>query len=276
MPLNPTYFNFRGISGRGQQQLTHNPSTDGNAIIRINDPSGGNSTYAFEVEWQGRNENVDPFGSSGSAERSGEPSIFGPDNTAKGKGKGKGRTMTSAEGIEACQQEIARLASQRFGSNTPYFRRVVVNNNRGGQDRVRGTIDVNAGNNQAQRYRFSCDVNLNNGRIRSANIEANPVNENARDFGYDNNQGGNYDAIGIANSNRALRACESAVDRRLNEQGFQRVFGSIDLDDRSGSDRVFGTVTVTDRNQRRQVVDFACDVNYSTGSISAVNVIPRR
>ena len=165
-----------------------------------------------------------------------------------------------------------RQSAQRFGTNNVYFRRTAVENNRGGQDRIRGTIDVNTGANQ--RYRFNCAVNLNNGHVRSAQIDNAPVQQNTRDYGY---SGGNYDTSGVTNSSRAIQNCENAVDRRLTDQGYQRVgFGSIDIDDRTGNDRVFGRVTVNDRSRRQQTVDFACSVNFTNGTVGAVNVIPRR
>ena len=91
--------------------------------------------------------------------------------------------MTSADGVAACQQEILRQATQRFASSDIYFRRTQVEDNRGNQNRVRGTIDVNRGPNR-ERYRFNCMVNLNTGRVRTAQIDTTPAGTNVNDFGY--------------------------------------------------------------------------------------------
>lgn len=256
MPVNPTSFQYKATGGRGQQQLVRDPSDSGVAIVRIEDKSGGSAAYAFTLTWEGYAGNP----SSGSIF---DPS-YNPDTAAKGRGK---NSMSSAEAVESCQQQIMSQATQRFGTNNIYFRRTALQNNKGGQDQVRGTIDVNA-NNQSSRYRFNCSVNLNNGRVRSAQIDNAPAGQNVRDYGYNNN---------VANSNRAIQACESAVDRRFSEQGWQRVgFGTVDIDDRSGSNRVYGVATVTDSSRRQQTVDFSCRVNFSTGNVDGVDAIPRR
>jgi hypothetical protein len=277
MPLNPTNFKYSALAGRGEQQLTRDPTSTGVAIVRMVDKSGGSASYAFRLEWQGFTGNPEPFGTSQNS--GGNPTIFdGPANTNasnnKSKGKGKANAMSNAEAVETCQQEIMRLATQRFNTNNIYFRRTATDNRNSGQNQVRGTLDVNANNNSAQRYRFSCNVNLNNGRVRSAQIDNSPANQNTRDYGY---KGGNYDAMGVTNANRVIQACEAAFDRRLSEQGLQHTgFGSVDVDERAGSTRVLGTATVTDRNQRQQTVDFACNANLQNGTVSSVDMIPRR
>ncbi|HEY3442173.1 MAG TPA: hypothetical protein VGK29_15545 [Paludibaculum sp.] len=53
MPLNPNDFRFRGIDGRGRQELVRDPRNGGAAVIRIDDPKGGSEGYTFDVEWRG-------------------------------------------------------------------------------------------------------------------------------------------------------------------------------------------------------------------------------
>jgi len=271
MPTNPTNFKFTGVDGRGQQQLVRDPRETGVAVIRIDDRSGGSEGYTFDVEWQGYTADSGPFGNTPVGPTEGP---FGRDEPLGRQGAGRRDTaITSAEAVETCQQEITRQAQQRFGTSNLYFRRTAVQNNRGGQDRIQGTIDVNTGT--PQRFRFNCSVNLNNGRVRSAQIENAQVQQNTRDYGY---RGGVYDQAGVTNSSRAIQNCENAVDQRLASQGYQRVgFGAIDIDERTGtSDRVFGSVTVRDNAQRQQTIDFTCTVNFTTGTVGEVNVIPRR
>ncbi|MGC8881667.1 MAG: hypothetical protein ACP5UT_02445 [Bryobacteraceae bacterium] len=54
LPSNPADFRFRGIDGRGRQELIGDPRTNrGLAIVRIEDPQGGREGYTFDLEWRG-------------------------------------------------------------------------------------------------------------------------------------------------------------------------------------------------------------------------------
>ena len=53
MPVRPYDFRFRGIDGRGRQDLVRDPSSGGFAVIRIEDPKGGREGYTFDVMWRG-------------------------------------------------------------------------------------------------------------------------------------------------------------------------------------------------------------------------------
>src|SRR5215475_583588 len=58
MPPRPVNFRFRGIDGRGSQQLVSAPGYRGSrAVIRIDDPRGGREGYSFDIEWQGSGDN---------------------------------------------------------------------------------------------------------------------------------------------------------------------------------------------------------------------------
>lgn len=53
LPANPAGFRFRGIDGRGRQELIADPNTNhGLAIVRIEDPQGGREAYTFDIEWR--------------------------------------------------------------------------------------------------------------------------------------------------------------------------------------------------------------------------------
>jgi hypothetical protein len=53
LPRNPLDFRFRGIDGRGRQELIQYPSSNrGIAVVRIDDPKGGRDGYTFELEWR--------------------------------------------------------------------------------------------------------------------------------------------------------------------------------------------------------------------------------
>ena len=53
MPANPADFRFRGLNGRGKQELVADPRNGGAAVIRIDDSDGGAENYAFEFMWGG-------------------------------------------------------------------------------------------------------------------------------------------------------------------------------------------------------------------------------
>lgn len=54
LPANPSEFRFRGIDGRGRQELAADPRNNrGLAVVRIEDPQGGREGYTFDLEWRG-------------------------------------------------------------------------------------------------------------------------------------------------------------------------------------------------------------------------------
>lgn len=53
MPTRPYDFRFKGIDGRGRQDLVRDPSNGGVAVIRIEDRKGGREGYTFDVMWRG-------------------------------------------------------------------------------------------------------------------------------------------------------------------------------------------------------------------------------
>lgn len=54
LPTSPVDFRFRGIDGRGNQNLVADPrSGRGGAVVRIEDSKGGREGYTFDLEWRG-------------------------------------------------------------------------------------------------------------------------------------------------------------------------------------------------------------------------------
>jgi hypothetical protein len=51
IPRDPADFRFAGINGRGHQQLLRGPHGDEPAVVRIEDPQGGQGGYTFEITW---------------------------------------------------------------------------------------------------------------------------------------------------------------------------------------------------------------------------------
>lgn len=53
LPQNPGSFRFRGVDGRGEQQLLREPWGGRGAVILIDDPKDGREGYTFSIEWGG-------------------------------------------------------------------------------------------------------------------------------------------------------------------------------------------------------------------------------
>ncbi|MBL8241049.1 MAG: hypothetical protein JNM66_26745 [Bryobacterales bacterium] len=57
MPARPYEFRFRGIDGRGRQDLVRDPNGGGAAVVRIEDAKGGREGYTFDIMWRGGTDN---------------------------------------------------------------------------------------------------------------------------------------------------------------------------------------------------------------------------
>jgi len=51
LPANPGDFRFKGIDGRGRQQLIRDPRNGGVAVVRIEDSQNGSEGYTFDIMW---------------------------------------------------------------------------------------------------------------------------------------------------------------------------------------------------------------------------------
>ena len=85
-----------------------------------------------------------------------------------------GHGFATDEAVRVCQNEVMKQASQRFRSNDIHFQRTRIDDNPGRQDWVIGTLDVHHGPRE-ERYGFSCSVNFDNGRVRSAQLDPRPM-----------------------------------------------------------------------------------------------------
>ncbi len=54
LPASPNNFQFKGIDGRGRQDLIRDPNSNGGvAVIRIEDPKNGREGYTGDIMWRG-------------------------------------------------------------------------------------------------------------------------------------------------------------------------------------------------------------------------------
>src|ERR1051325_9057023 len=157
LPVNPGFFRFESVSGRGRQELVRDPRNGGAAVVQISDREGGADTYVFDLFWgngpEGRFEPRRP-----------EPE-YRPEYRP---GERAGR-FTTDQATRVCQDSILAQARERFHTDQINFRRVRMDDNPGRNDWVLGVVEVRRRWGD-EAFHFSCSVNFDTGRVRSAEI----------------------------------------------------------------------------------------------------------
>jgi len=118
MPRNPAEFRFRGIDGRGRQELVSDPGRNGVAVVRIEDSKGGREGYTFDLEWRGGS-NLSGGGGGGWGQNSG----WNDEVDFRGNGDGYFRTSRGAEErLKDCRVNISRRGEVEvsFETNKSY------------------------------------------------------------------------------------------------------------------------------------------------------------
>ena len=240
MPPDPANFKFQGVDGRGRQQLVRDPRGGGPAIVRIDDPDSGSEGYTFDITWAR---------GGGYSELPPAPPPF----------PGGNRRFTAEQAVDICRDAVRQQAMDRFHTSDIRFRRINLDENPGRNDWVVGVIDVRFGYDREEPYRFSCSVNFDTGRVRSAEIER--LEE----------RGGPGPGTSVT---PGIESCQRAVEDRLRNDGYDRVsIREIRVDDRpDGADRVLGLAEAEGRYRRPDTFDFSCTVNLERGTIRSVDV----
>ena len=164
IPDNPAGFRFKGIDGRGRQDLIRDPRSGGAAVVRIEDRDGGTEGYTFDLIWTGGPGYTGPGGPPPRDRFPGDRDGFGGDRNRPPS------RFTAEQAIRVCQNEVRQRAFDRFGRADIVFRRTNIDDNPGRNDWVIGTIEVARGR-RSDFFRFSCSVNFDNGRVRSVQID---------------------------------------------------------------------------------------------------------
>jgi hypothetical protein len=118
--------------------------------------------------------------------------------------------------------------------------------------------------NRDELYRFSCSVDFESGRVRSAQFDP------ADSGGFrPNDRGGDRGGV-------AVQSCERAVEARIRRDGYNNAnFEKINVENRAGrNDWITGAVRA-DGRYRGQWFDFSCSANLDTGSVRLVDVTRR-
>ncbi len=237
MPTNPDDLRFSGVDGRGRQELIQDPrSGRGAAVVRIQDSEGGAEGYTFDLVWRGGG-----FGSS----PTGQP--WG----------GRGRGAPRNDAVRACQDAVRERANQQYGLRDIDFRNLNADGNMGRNDTIMGSFDVPRGSYR-DTYRFSCAMNLANGRVRGVDIFR------GQGVGTADRYAGGDDAIS---------ACQRAAEQRIQRDGYRNVqFGPLNAGNRR-NDGIAGTATAQRGNNGRAYdFEIRCSVNLDNGNIRSIQV----
>jgi len=189
MPSNPANFRFQGIDGRGRQTLTRDPRNGGVAVVQIQDSSSGAEGYTFEITWgDARGDVRGNYGDTPQYQNNGqyrdrreyegnqswgEPG-YRPNWRESQYYREYGHGFGTDEAITVCRNAIYEEARRRFGTADVHILRTRIDDNPGRNDRVLGSIDVHP-NRPGQVFHFSCSVNFDSGRVRSAQIDERPT-----------------------------------------------------------------------------------------------------
>jgi hypothetical protein len=183
LPNNPSNFRFQGLGGRGSQQLVRDPNESGGiAIIRIDDPKGGNEVYTGTLLWRDGTNYWGGVGNWGGN--------TGSDNNGGYAGNtagNRGRSISPNQAMNICRDQTA--ATLNVASN-----------------RVRVQIGVPSAGGS-----FTVNFSLSNLNRRNINGSCS-VSRNGRILQFQVDQGRQADRVSW---NQALNRCQEEVARRL-------------------------------------------------------------
>jgi hypothetical protein len=210
------------------------PRQGGSAVVRIEDPQGGSEGYTFDIFWGGVGGGYPPRGPV-------DRPRFGRD-----------------EAIRVCQDAVREEARQRFGGRRVEFLDGQIDDQPGRNDWIIGRINM-FGGGRPEQMRYSCSVDFQSGRVRSAMVE--PM------------EGGYRRGDSEAGANRAISTCQRAAEDRMRRDGYNRVeFTSTRMDDQPGrNDWVIGTARAY-RGPNFESYSFSCSVNLRDGDVRSVDV----
>jgi hypothetical protein len=159
LPLNPADVRFAVSRGRGRVEMIKDPRNGGFAVIRIEDPEGGQDVYAFELSWNSRPPVVV------------EQRPIEPGRGDGGRGwQGRYPRFNSDEAIHVCQDAIRSQASERFRGRPIEFRSASVDDNPGRGEWVTGRFAVRHYDG-SEIFQFSCGLDYDGRRVREAHFD---------------------------------------------------------------------------------------------------------
>jgi hypothetical protein len=177
LPNNPSDFRFKGVDGRGSQNLVRDPRGSGGvAVIRIEDPKGGSEAYTGDIFWSGGNSN---WGGGGNWSSGGSGWDDGWSNSSG---------IDYKEAVRVCRNQVSRV--RNVNANNVSVRRASMGGSSSDYD-----LEFNFRDNWNNTESGRCSVSKS-GRLTNFNISG----------------GGFNDRV---SPNQALTTCEQEVERRL-------------------------------------------------------------
>lgn len=186
MPANPANFAFAGVDGRGSQSLVRDPRNGGTAVVQIEDKNGGSEGYTFDITWGNRGGSNQAYPQQGYGQQRGGGYGQRVGRMDRGDERYRPGFRDSAyyrrynhgfapeEAVRVCQAEVERQALTRFRRADMHFDATRMDDGPGQQDWVVGTVDVHRPR-VTERYRFSCSVDFDSGRVLTATLETAPI-----------------------------------------------------------------------------------------------------
>ncbi|MCC7175331.1 MAG: hypothetical protein IT159_09055 [Bryobacterales bacterium] len=271
LPYRMTDFRFRGIDGRGTQQLVQDPRNNNSiAVIRIEDPRSGSEGYTFDIEWSGGSGG---YASNGFATMGASPGRPGSPATGPGgvlgSRRGAGQTISAERALDLCRAEVHARGQRDYGLTNIDITAVGLDTGQGRRNWVTGTFTEGAGGfASAGGYRFNCSINFTSGQVLAVELlrgDGSALRPGAASGAY---------GAGGYNQTQVLRACQDAVVARVNQAGYQNIqFGSTGLDTRR-SGWVTGTVTGS-RVLVTDTFDFGCSMDLGAARVLDVQLTRR-
>ena len=189
MPASPQDFRFAGVDGRGRQSLVRDPRNGGVALIEIEDKDNGAEGYTFDIFWDTRDQRgpgpggvvYDNRGAPPPIDRGDSYGQYRPNYRDSDYYRRYRHGFSVEESIRICEQAVRIQASRRFPrAQDMHFHRTAVDTAPGRQEFITGVLDVHRGNGEEQRFPFSCSVDFESGRVRTADLDSRPLSEDPR------------------------------------------------------------------------------------------------
>ena len=272
MPQNPQGFRFAGVDGRGSQRLLRGPENGSPVVIEISDPDNGAEGYTFDLMWGNGNYSSDDrrYAPNQGNPNPGYPNPGYPNQGPPpnvGRRDDRGGRFGTDQAVQICQDNIRQQAVSRYRAGDVRFRQTTIDDNPGRADWVIGTVELRSPRQPDQVMKFSCSVDFQSGRVRSASMEPFYAEGGRGNSGFR----GDGDRRG---DSRAIQNCQRAAQQRVQDQGFGQVtFGDVRVDQDRG-DRVRGDLRASGRNGS-QWFGFTCTVEARDGDVRSVDVFRR-
>src|SRR5262249_11547603 len=117
--------------------------------------------------------------------------------------------ISADEATRFCQDAVRQEAAQRFNRSDIEFRGVSIEDNPGRRDLVAGTFitrnasNVNGNYGRQNVHRFSCSMNLNNGRLQA--VEIDQQQSGGPSVGFSGDRVASYNTQAMASCERAVQ-----------------------------------------------------------------------